>query len=105
MKRFTTFLLIAIAFTVCYSGACTEAQKETPPCTDSIFVTRGKSYDVHVSSKKLGYLGKTIFIEDANGKILAAKTKDGWHVESIEDAEEVMEILIADLENCKQGKK
>lgn len=81
---------------------CDSPAQLPPPCADTLNIQSGQAHDVvayHSKSGKL--LGKFVFIKANDGKILAAKSKEGWQ---IVDCEGALEVLVADLELARQTK-
>lgn len=104
MKRFFPFFLVTIVFTYCFWAASCEASKtDRSPC-DTLTVSSGKAQSIQIEAKH-PLLGKVIsnyiIIQDSSGKIVAYKDKEGWKVV---DAGKALEVLIVDLEICKQKK-
>lgn len=99
MKRFTLFLLVALVVPSVFVLSCNESQRAETPC-DTLSVTSGKAQQIAVS-RNGKFHANFIIIEDTTGKVLAMKSKDGWQ---IVDCERALEVLIADLELCRQGK-
>lgn len=102
MKRFFPFFLFTIVFTYCFYAASCESKTDQRPCLDTLSIDAGKANHIIFSNPKTGkVLSSVILIEDSTGKILAFKNKEGWE---IVDAGKALEVLIADLEICKQSK-
>lgn len=102
MKRFTLYLLTPVVLVSVFIASCTESQRANTDC-DTLSIVSGQAHDVVAYHTKTGkFLGKFIFVKTKDGKILAAKSKDGWQ---IVDCEGALEVLIADLELARQQKQ
>lgn len=101
LPGFISFIFV-LAFIYLMAMCEAEKQPDRSPC-DTLTVTPGKAQQIIVRrSKDLFHVhANFIVIEDSTGKVLALKSKDGWQ---IVDAGAALEVLIADLEVCKQSK-
>lgn len=104
MKRFLPFLSFILLPLIFWAASC-ESKTDDRPCADTLNISSGKANSIRLESKDpktgLKYVADFIVIKDSEGKIVAYKSKEGWKVV---DAGKALEVLIVDLELCKQSK-